>query len=180
MADLELVERARKGDEEAMSELYSRYSNLVLHTAYHIVGNWADAEDIMQDVFVASLTTSSPFQGRSSAKTWFLRLTVNRALNLKRRIRRWLLRSEVAERDVPAPQTDWTWLLEEIRRLPEKQRVVLVLRYFHDLSEAETASILQCPPGTVKSRLHHAVNNLRAHLDPSVFRQKGVVELWKR
>jgi RNA polymerase sigma-70 factor (ECF subfamily) len=161
--DEELLGQLKAGSNEAFGLLVDRYKDAVYHTAYHIVGDWADAEDVMQEVFVKVMGHIARFQGSSSLKTWIYRITVNCSLNWRRQIRRYLLpgRLVVAE---AAHDPEPEWVILEMRRLPAKHRTVLVLRYLHDLSEKQIAEILECPVGTVKSRIHYGLARLKERL----------------
>ncbi|HYF78078.1 MAG TPA: RNA polymerase sigma factor [Symbiobacteriaceae bacterium] len=111
------------------------------------------------------------FQGRSEVKTWLFRITVNIALNWRRRLKRWLLTSHTADSQAPAiADSDTGWLMDEIRKLPAKHRTVLVLKYLQDLTDQQIAEAVGCPVGTVKSRLHHGLHRLKR----SVREQSGL------
>ncbi len=166
--DLTLIRRCQAGDEEAFAWLFENFKNLVFRTAYLTLGNPLDAEDILQEVFVQlyrSMGNYDPTRGAFS--TWLYRITVNRCLNIRRRrdfithpleelpdsIRREPILSESQHADVDSVQ-------HALGHLSIKLRVVIVLRYFWDLSNAEIAEILDLPLGTVKSRLNLALRAL--------------------
>src|ERR1700731_3073537 len=90
--DEQLVTRAAQGDREALNELFRRYRLVAYRVAYRLLGNEADALDAVQEAFVKALTHLPGFQGRSSFKTWLLRVVSNASLDLGRqRGRRGLL-----------------------------------------------------------------------------------------
>src|SRR5580704_16610741 len=82
--DEQLVTRAAQGDREALNELFRRYRLVAYRVAYRLLGNEADALDAGQEAFVKALTHLPGFQGRSSFKTWLLRVVSNAALDLGR------------------------------------------------------------------------------------------------
>jgi RNA polymerase sigma-70 factor, ECF subfamily len=169
-----LIRRCQAGDEEAFAQLFHQYKNLVYRTTYLTLGSAADAEDILQEVFLQvhrSLDTYEPTKGALS--TWLYRITVNRCLNWRRG------RTPVDSLDDLAdewPSGVYTRLLPEahaatdcVRRaldgLSTKLRVVVVLRHYWDLSYADIAEIAGLPLGTVKSRLNLALRLMRDSLE---------------
>ncbi len=169
--DLVLIRRCQAGDEEAFARLFEEYKNLVYRAAYLTLGNNADAEDILQDVFLQvhrSLETYDP--NRGAFTTWLHRITVNRCLNWRRRRPKVDSLDEAAEaraggRDVmPDRYADDDCVRRALDRLSVKLRVVVVLRHYSDLSYAEIAEILDLPLGTVKSRLNLALRTLHGEL----------------
>ena len=160
---MDLIRRSLAGDEGAFSELFHQYKNLVYKTAYLILDNPNDAEDVLQEVFVQvhkSLSTYQPSKGAFS--TWLYRITINHCLNRRRKRRPFVLSFDEVS---PALLTNHTSLLESqlaeeeatqqaLGQLSEKLRTVLILRYYWELSYAEIVQILDIPVGTVKSRLN--------------------------
>src|SRR5436305_7956312 len=83
-SDEQLLDRAGRGDRDALQELFRRYRGLAYRVAYRLLGNEADALDAVQDGFIKVLTHMNGFEGRSSFKTWLLRIISNAALDLGR------------------------------------------------------------------------------------------------
>ncbi len=83
-SDEHLVERAGRGDRDALNELFRRYRQVAYRVAYRLLGNEADALDAVQEAFVKALTHLRGFEGRSSFKTWLLRVVSNASLDLGR------------------------------------------------------------------------------------------------
>ncbi len=172
--EAELVPRARAGDADAFARLVAGTRDVALRVAYAIAGD--DAEDVTQDAFVKAFTRLHQFRDDAAFRPWMLAIVANEARNRRRGTGR---RAAVAlraagQREVPGLHTDpaATAALTDARdrlaravgALPLRDRQVIALRYFADLSEAETAAALGCAPGTVKSRLHRALARLRAEL----------------
>ena len=169
-SDFELLERFEQGDKESFTELINRHQKSVYSLAYRLVGDEREAEDITQKVFVNAFSGVSRFRRKSEFKTWLFRITINLCKNY--------FRSNPEKREVPIeglplaqPETPLTHLLEEERnerlkamvdRLPEKQKVTLVLRIYQDLSYKEIARIVNCAEGTAKANIFHALNALRS------------------
>ncbi len=169
--DHALIQRCQAGDREAFAILFERYKDLVFRTTFLTLGSVADAEDILQDVFLQvhrSLASYDPDRGAFS--TWLYRITVNRCLNWRRgRSRSESLDALDEERLGGAAHVADSYAEDDtVQRalggLNKKLRVVVVLRYLWDLSYAEIAEITDLPVGTVKSRLNRAMRALRDDL----------------
>ncbi len=168
-----MVTRIRDGDPASYGTLVDRYTSLAHRTAY-LLGAGHEAEDVVQEAFVKAFRALPSFRGGASFRAWLLRIVANETHNLVRSRRRRTateLRAaslEPVRDDDPAAQAlagaGGSALLEAVRALPEKNRAVVICRYFLDLTEGETAEVLGCPRGSVKSRAHRAFARLRAQL----------------
>ena len=177
-SDEELLTKHAAGDREALDELFQRYRGVAYRVAYRLLGQEADALDAVQDGFVKALTHLSAFQGRSSFKTWLLRVISNAALDMGRQRSRREIRSldGLAPGDPDSPLTfhDPTLRLEraDLRQLirealfslSEAQRQTFILHADGELSYREVAEALKISVGTVMSRLFYARQKLRAFL----------------
>jgi RNA polymerase sigma-70 factor, ECF subfamily len=178
-SDEHLLARFAAGERAALEELFRRYRLPAYRVAYRLLGHEADALDAVQEGFVKALTHLQSFQGRSTFKTWLMRVVSNAALDLGRqRGRRELvsLGAAPAEADgvVPAEapdpargleQADLRRLLQQaLQSLPEAQRRTFVLHADGGLSYREVAEVLGISIGTVMSRLYYARQRLRAYL----------------
>lgn len=178
MLDTSLIRRWHAGDQDAFDQLFERYKNLVFHTAFLILNNTHDAEDIMQDVFVQvhrSLNSYDPAKGALS--TWLHRITVNKCLNHQRH---WLFSvtrlDEIPEQKlfvVDDQNIDLDSVQQALSKLSVKLRAVVVLRFYWELSYAEMSEVLNLPLGTIKSRLNYALRalqtNLKDEFDPAIY-----------
>lgn len=175
-----LILQCQAGDTQAFEELFHRYRDDVFRFAFLVVHDAALAQDVTQEAFLKVFRSIHKFQFRSSFKSWLYRVAVNEAITLlrRRRIKEDLDPAPEAGRAVPAdlPVRDWQpeeaaleqemkWALRNaIHQLDPAHRSVIVLKYFHDFSDAEIAGVLKCPAGTVKSRLHRARELLRSSM----------------
>jgi RNA polymerase sigma-70 factor (ECF subfamily) len=180
--DEQLLASATAGDRPALEELFRRYRQPAYRVAHRLLGHEADALDAVQEGFVKVLTHLPSFQGRSSFKTWLLRVVSNAALDLGRqRGRREALVPAADPGEAESGPLAWddpTLGLErsDLRRaldaalasLPESQRQTFVLHVDADLSYREVADVLGISIGTVMSRLYYARQKLRALLAPLV------------
>jgi len=169
---LELVLRARGGDEAAFGELVQSNYEPVFRLVYSIVRNEHDARDVCQDVWVAAWRAIGSFRGDAKLTTWLHPIAVRRSIDHLRSRKRWVARflpflsgdgmEPPGEDDAPGPRealeaSERTKRFERaIASLPPKHRAVLALREIEGLSYDEIATTMKLRPGTVMSRLHNA------------------------
>jgi RNA polymerase sigma-70 factor (ECF subfamily) len=171
--DYEAVVRTRDGDLGAYEVLVARYTAAAHRTAY-LLGAGHEAEDVVQEAFVKAFRALPSFRDGATFRPWLLRIVANETRNLVRsRERRGALELRVVHREVvdhDGPESEAVAgetravLLDAVRALPERNRLVVICRYFLDLSETETAQVLGWPRGSVKSRLSRALDRLRPAL----------------
>jgi RNA polymerase sigma factor (sigma-70 family) len=142
-----------------LTELYRRQRAAMVRLARLLTRSEAVAEEVVQEAFLHMHARKEP-PGNPAA---YLRTTVvNMSRNHSRRLRveqRWSPRDRVIFND---PEIDETWAI--LCRLPFRQRAVIALRFYEDLSEPEIARVLECRPGTVKSSLHRGLSKLREEM----------------
>jgi RNA polymerase sigma-70 factor (ECF subfamily) len=176
--EAELIARAQRGDREAFSVLVTRYERRVVGVALAVVHNQDDALELAQETFVRAFENLPHFESRSSFSTWLYRIAANLAIDFWRREGRYnVLRGEDAEnelRRLPSARGDsfkaasqselGERLSKALEQLTPEHRAVILLREVEGLSYDEISEVLQCPRGTVMSRLHYARNRLRGIL----------------
>ena len=173
--DAALLRRMANGDQAALDVLYARHAPGLLRYLLGWGNDRAEAEEILQDTFVAAWRAARGFQGRASVRTWLFAIAQRQARD--RRRRHGLALEAEAELDELADtatgpedsllaQMALTELAAAIAQLPPRQRQVLALMFVHELSQAEIAQVLDIPVGTVKSRLSSARRALQARLGP--------------
>ena len=144
--------------------LARQYAPAVYRLAYARTGNRADAEDVMQEVFLRLVKARPSFGSGAHAKAWLLRVAANCASDLFRLP--WRKREEPLEEDVSAPEEPGEGsVTQAVLSLPAKYRAVIHLHYFEGLSVSEMAQTLQLPEGTVKSQLSRGRDLLRDMLE---------------
>ena len=174
--DGRLISQIRQGNILALKALYEKYRGQVYRTALAITRDREAAEDILQDCFLKVYTYIDRLDGSLPLSPWLHRVAVNLSYNWVNKRRRWLQPlEEVIDCLVAGPRTLPESILErgELQRVIQKaiaslsfeHRVVIVLFYLDSFSLNEIAYILDCPVGTVKSRLHYARRNLRRKLE---------------
>lgn len=171
---------ARGGDTDAYRMLVQRYQDVAFRTAYLVTGSASDAEDAVQDGFVKAHTGLERFDPRLPFRPWLLTIVANEARNRRRSEGRRLSYEAQAARQavreaatVASPEVaavlgeEARTLVAAVNALPSDEHLIVGLRYFLELSEAETASVAGIPAGTVKSRLSRALRRLRESLGES-------------
>jgi RNA polymerase sigma-70 factor (ECF subfamily) len=181
--DTELLARLKAGDQSAYAKLVEDNASAIYRLALRMMGNEADAEDVLQETFLSAFKSIDRFEGRSSLSTWLYRIASNAALmRLRRNEPEQVSVDEPVERDdgelMPRQFFDFCCLPEEdllreeareqmkqaIDDLPPTLRSVFVLRDIEGLSTAETAEALDLSESAVKSRLMRARLKLRERL----------------
>ncbi len=191
--DAELVAGLRVGDEDAFETLVRTRTPALLRTARRFLRSEEDARDAVQDAFVSLFKSIGKFEANAQLTTWLHRILINCCL-MKLRTRRRHPEEEI-DRLLPRfredghqvePTAPWSESTEtilqraelrnivrsSINRLPERYRVILLLRDMEELSTAEAARLLDVTPNAVKVRLHRARQALRTLLDPYMKRQR--------
>ncbi|MBM3900513.1 MAG: sigma-70 family RNA polymerase sigma factor [Verrucomicrobia bacterium] len=182
--DMPLVRRAQSGDDEAYEELIRRHQHRIYGLCYHLTSNHEDAADLAQDALIKAWKALRSFKGDSSFYTWLYRIAYNTVLNhLKQRRNRTphlslddldfnaehtpelleLISTITPRRDVGLAELHQK-LNEALLRLSEEHRTVVTLHDIQGLPHDAIAEILQCNPGTVRSRLHYARQQLQGLL----------------
>lgn len=155
--------------EEEFREFVAARSHALLRTAYLLAGDWATAEDLLQTTLTKTYLAWRRLGEIEAVEPYARRVLVNTATSWWRR--RWhgerptVVLPERAGPDRMDEQVERDALWRHVCSLPARQRAVLVLRYYEDLSEAQTAELLNISTGTVKSQTSRALNTLRRRLD---------------
>ncbi|MEW2355263.1 SigE family RNA polymerase sigma factor [Spirillospora sp. NPDC029432] len=160
-------------DEKSFAEFVAARGSALLRTASLLCGAHQDAEDILQSALEKAYRHWGRLDPDSDPEPYVRRILVNLVIS---RSRRWKVLKEIYMASPPElPGSSATHavelrgtLMEELRRLGPRQRAVLVLRFWEDLSEAETARVLGCSVGTVKSQASRGLARLRERLDTNL------------
>lgn len=176
MAGPDLIDQAKRGDPRAFEELVRPCLDVAFRTAYLITHDAEDARDAAQTALIKVHGAIGRFRRDEPFRPWLLAIVANEAKNLVRsRVRRrtepWPNAGEPATAGDDDPLAEIVtrersaWLVAHINRLDTNDRIAIYSRYALDLTELEMAAVLDCPRGTVKSRLHRAIGRLRARID---------------
>jgi RNA polymerase sigma-70 factor, ECF subfamily len=177
------LQALQSGDQAEFAKLVDAFSGQIYRLALNMLGNPQDAEDVLQNTFMKALQAINGFEGRASLSTWLYRIAVNESLMVLRRQKPVIQVAMEYEEDdpelhTPTQFTDWCCLPEEellsteskefldqaVQRLPDKLRVVFLLRDIEGLSIRETGQTLGLSETAVKTRLLRARLNLREQL----------------
>ena len=182
--DRTLVRQSQEGDLSAFDELIRRYQERIYATLYHMTSNHEDANDLTQETFVKAYKALSSFKGDSSFFTWVYRIGVNKTINfLKQRKNRHggfslndldfnaehdpdlvaLVSEKTPRRDLNLAELQEK-LNEAMQKLSDVHRLVVTLHDVQGLSHEEIGKIMECNPGTVRSRLFYARQQLQGAL----------------
>ncbi len=164
-----LIDRCRAGERDAQRHLFEQTSPRVYRLLLRMTGNPDDAADLTQETYVKGFQRLAQFNGRCTAGTWFFRIAVNEALQLRRRRKLGVSKLRALALSQPTasegPEADLLLDLEAaLAELTPHDRALLLLRYQEELDYRGIAEILECVEGAVASRLNRARQRLRAVL----------------
>ena len=179
-----LIQRCTAGEESACSELVAEHQRMVVQLAMNLLGDHDEALDLSQEVFLRVFRTIHRFRGQSSLRTWIYRIAVNQARNRHRFWRRRHRQDQVSlDQHIAAhgeflsggestpdrilAQKELAERLQlALEHLPFDQRTAIILREIDGLSYEEIASVMNCPIGTVRSRIFRARETIADRLRP--------------
>lgn len=182
MTDEELVEGVKKGNIDAFEDIVKKYENKVYGIVFHMMKNQNEVEDLAQEVFLKVYKNLGRFKGDSSLYTWIYKITVNLCLDeLKKRKNIIYLDEKISvedgeiDKELPSNERSQEELYEDkelkenlhrcINKLPDKQKMMIVLRDIKGFSYDEIAEITNNKIGTVKSQINRARLKLKELLD---------------
>jgi len=173
--EAELIRRTQAGDRHAFAELLDRHRTVAFRTAWLIAQSRQEAEDAMQEGFIKAWRALPRFRTSAPFRPWLLTIVANEARSRRRAQQRRIRLADraAAERTAPAASLEAALVAREQDRellgallgLPERDRRVLACRCLLELSVTETAAVLGCREGTVKSQLSRAMDRLRVVLE---------------
>jgi RNA polymerase sigma-70 factor (ECF subfamily) len=178
--DVELIQRVGLGDRACFEEFYNRHSALIYSTAYKVLNNADDAEDVLQDVMFMVWEKSPMYEvSRGKPLNWAITMTRNKAIDRLRSVQRRLRLKEDAGREMqpllpegsrPESTLDLGEKSQIVRsavmKLNREQREVIEMAYFGGLTQLEISQRLQTPLGTVKARIRRGMQRLRKIVGP--------------
>ena len=189
MADADLAVELKRGTRAAFGAVIRRHNQRLYRVARSVLGDDAEAEDVVQEAYVKAFSNFAGFRGQASLATWLTRIALNEALDRRRRRR---TTAPLDELDTPRARSGASVVLlhpsiassdpekdsarAQIRRLvelavdhlPEAFRIVFVMRDIEEMSVEETSDHLGVPQATVKTRLHRARKLVRAELEDTL------------
>lgn len=179
-SDQELIAASLARDTVAFGELVSRYQDRLYHSLVHVVGSAEDAKDVAQEAFTLAFQKLSSFRGDAQFYSWLFRIALNASVNFRRKNRSLGQSIEATKERIgsepsdgrsdtapeqPLEQAERQQIVREaLAQMTEEFRVPLVLAEMEEMKYDEIADLLQCPIGTVRSRIHRGRAELRDKL----------------
>lgn len=172
LSDRELFTHIAAGEEAALDELYKRYRSQIYRFLVHRTGSEQAAEELIQEVFLAAWQGARKFRGTAAVKTWLLRVAYYRAATWVKSVSRAtdapLAETLPFEGLLPEDKVAMDGQAEAVRaaiaELSDHHRTAVELIFYHGLTYQEAARVVDCPMGTMKSRVSHAIKLLGGRL----------------
>lgn len=185
----ELVARCLRGDEQAFALIVDSYGNLLLRTAYLLVQDEESAKDVVQDALLLAWKNMRQLREPAYLRAWLIKIVVNQATTLKRQ---WARKSTLLRQQLSQHHIEQTMSIADVQRghienaldtwqaieqLPLKQRVVLVLFYYHNFTMPEIATMFGVSENTLRKRLQAALEKVRKalHIELATTKGKGAM-----
>ena len=173
MTETEAIDKCRQGDMAGLQVLFDLHRSKVMNLSWRMLGSQQEAEDALQEIFIKVFDRIKNYRGDSAFSTWVYRMTTNHCLDILRR--RKILSfmgfenvPEVADKKDSEKAVDLGFspvIAKTLEKLPEKQKLCLLMREMDDLSYEDIALALQLSLGTVKSNIHRAKAFLKESLE---------------
>jgi RNA polymerase sigma-70 factor (ECF subfamily) len=180
MSDEQLVVKSKRGNKRAFGKLVKKYQNKILYLCFDLLGNYDDAKDAAQEVFMKAYNKIVLFKGNAKFSTWIYRIAVNQCMDLLRiKNRHPVYPLGIFDHEERGLSEDYhgstpeflvsyletkelKYIIDQaICQLSNQQKTVLVLKYYQDMKTSEIAEILNCSEDTVRVHLHRAIERLR-------------------
>ena len=162
------IRSAAKGDRTAQACLLRKLQDVWYRVALSMLGEPDLARDATQESALRLLRELPRFRGESSFRTWAIGIAINVAREMRRKRGRedrgWRIEDSIEGRDVIEREDEHAAVKEALAGLSERQREAVLLRFFEDLSVAETAAAMKCSPGTVKATVFQALRSMKKRL----------------
>ncbi len=173
MEESRLIQRVKSGDRRAFDDLYEQYKTMLFRSACLLLGNTQDAEDALQETFLTAYLHINDLKNEQLFKPWIYRIMMRQIYRISGKKKQEFPDDTITERadslemERQSRQDPGESLIRRmeikthLEKLPIRQREVLVLYYYDEMTIKEIATVLRCMEGTVKSRLHTAKKNMR-------------------
>lgn len=159
----ELIDRCKRGDSSGYTGLYNQHAKEVYNTIYRLVNHTAEAEDILQDSFVAAFQAIAGFENTGGFRAWIKRIATNKSIDaIRKRKMKWveLEPSGIVVADESIDEKEFDFTVETVRRaidaLPEAYRIIFQLYVIEDIPQVEIAQMLGLANNTVRIQYHRA------------------------
>lgn len=179
VSDINIYKEYKKNNRKGLELVYDRYRRYVYTIAFHYAGNKEDALDITQEVFISVFKAMDSFNEQYSLLPWIKKITVNKCLNFVRsrkesislnvtnekgdELQSIISTNDTADSSIVCKDTKKA-LEEAIKKLPERERMAILLRHMKQMKYDEIAKSMKLPPGTVKTLLHKGRKAIKENL----------------
>lgn len=177
MEEIELIEKAQKGNKSALNTLLANNYSLLKGYIIKMTGNPELAQDIIQDSMLKAVVNINKFKPEAKFSTWLVRIATNVYIDYLRKNKSTELIDELFEdkgkypEDIAIEKIEYKEAIHILLSLPYEKRAVFILKHYYGYKYEEIAQILDCPVGTVRSRLHNTIKHII-----SEFERKGFVK----
>lgn len=176
MSELELVEKAKQGNKSALNTLLTNNYGVLRGYIIKMTGNPELSQDIIQEAMLKAVVNISKFNPEAKFSTWLIKIATNTYIDYLRKNKTAELIDETLESKEDGPETaainniDYREAMSILLALPYEKRAVFILKHYYGYKYEEIAQILNCPVGTVRSRLRNTIKHI-----VSEFERKGLV-----
>ena len=169
--ELELINKAKDGNTSALNSLLKDNFDILKGYTVRMVGNPHLAQDIVQDTMLKAVININKFEPRAKFSTWLIKIATNVYKDYLRKNRSYELLDEnfIDKRhqveDIVVSNCEYKEIMKIILKLPYEKRAVFILKHYYGYKYDEISEIIDCPIGTVRSRLHNAVKYLMKEIE---------------
>jgi RNA polymerase sigma-70 factor, ECF subfamily len=167
----ELIERAKKGNKSALNTLLSDNLNILKGYVIKMTGDPHIAQDVIQDAMLKAVLNINKFEPKARFSTWLIKIATNVYRDYLRKNKPMELIEDTLEdkhqgvEDMALANYEYREIMGIIHELPPEKRSTFILKHYHGYKYEEIAEILNCPVGTVRSRLHNAVKHIISEME---------------
>ncbi|MEQ8221181.1 MAG: RNA polymerase sigma factor [Candidatus Eremiobacterota bacterium] len=158
-----LIKEFHQGKSDNFSILFQRHYIMIFNLSLRMLGNYEEAEDVTQDVFIKAYEHLNKFRGQSSFKTWIYKIGSTTCIDVIRKKKSlWNYLLKITEiKQLQHKSEDKEWVQDVLNTLPERQRLLLIMKYIQDFSNKEIAEVLNSTEGSIKVQICRARENFK-------------------
>lgn len=170
MDEQQQIRQAQRGDQQALADLLHRNYSFLFKYMLKMTMNYSQAEDLVQETMLRCIEKIHLYNGKSKFSSWLITIATRLYIDLMRRRKReqqWMEQEQslkYLQWQMNKEDEDWPEVLQALGRLSYDSRLPIVLRHYYGYSYEEIARMMDVPAGTVKSRIHNGMHNIRKEL----------------
>lgn len=172
MDELELILAAKGGNKSALNTLLTNNYQIVTGYVTKMTGNPERAQDIVQETLLKAVINIGNFKPQAKFSTWLIKIATNvyrdqlrKKDNSQEQLKETLASSRQGPEEITIARDEYQAVLDILRDLPDEKRAVFILKHYYGLKYEEIGEILQCPVGTVRSRLHNCLKLIMGEVE---------------